>query len=81
MLLEINEYIANLDLVEQLDNLFYRLYDKFSSNKSNNINFIKFILLDRFNYNPMERKEDIKKLCVKRDELLLNRCLHKILFH
>ena len=71
MLLEINKYIdgleMKLDLLEQLDLLFNRLCDKYSSNESNHINSIKFILFDRFEYNPMERNEKIKKLCEERD--------------
>lgn len=70
MLNIINEYISNsninLDCGEQLDILFERLCDKFSSDSSNQIASIKFVLYDRFGYNPMERTEMIKKLCEQR---------------
>ena len=56
----------NLDKEEKLDILFKRLCDKFSSDSSNEITSIKFILYDRFGYNPMERTEHIKKLCEQR---------------
>lgn len=71
MLNNISEYIdkfnINADCLEQIDLLFERLCDKFSSDESNQINSIKFILYDRFRYNPMERTEEIKKLCEQRD--------------
>jgi hypothetical protein len=62
----------------QLDLLFERLCDKFSSNESNQITSIKFILLDKFGYNPMERSEQIKKLCEERDGQ--NKFREKIIF-
>ncbi len=62
--------LTQLDQLDQLDQLFVILCEKYSgemANEPNNINWIKFILLDRFGYNPMERHEDVKKLCVERD--------------
>lgn len=71
MLLEISEHIKkngmNLESDEQLDLLFGRLCDRYSSNENNHINSIRFILLDRFGYNPMARTEQIIKLCEERD--------------
>lgn len=74
MLAQIVTYINNLNYdfdklynLEQLDILFERLVDKFSNNNENNINSIKFIMIDKFNYNPLTRIENIKKLCEERD--------------
>ena len=71
MITIINNYINSLDNnfenLQQLDILFEKLCDKYSSNEINNINNIKFILFDRFEYNPMSRTEHIKKICEERD--------------
>ncbi len=71
MLNNILKYIEklsiNFDSIEQIDLLFERLCDKFASDESNQINSIRFILLDRFGYNPLTRPDPIKKLCIQRD--------------
>ena len=71
MLLEINNYIEELDInidsIEELDILFNKLCDRYSFDSLNNINSIKFILLDRFGYNPLNRNNKIKSLCEERD--------------
>ena len=72
MLLEIIDYIEECnvksDSMEQIDLLFNKLCDKYCSDDDNNINTIKFILLDMFSYDPMKRNENIKKICRNRDE-------------
>ena len=67
MLTEINDFINNNLINNDLDNLFIRLCDKYSSDESNNINLIKFILMDRFCYIPINQYDIIKKLCVERE--------------
>lgn len=67
MLCEINNFINNNLMNNNLDDLFIRLCDKYSSDESNNINSIKFVLLDRFNYKPEYQNENIKKLCEERE--------------
>lgn len=83
MLININIFIDNI-LNNNIDDIFVRLCDKFSSDNSNNINAIKFILASRFNYYPDEQNPEIKKLCDERDgqnkfrqQLILrdNKCL------
>ncbi len=52
---------------EQLNKLFIELTNKFATDENNNISNITFILMDKFNYNPLDSElDDIKKLCVDR---------------
>lgn len=65
MLYEILFYINNN--LDELDVLFEKLIHKFAyDNNDNNINSIKFIMMDKFKYNPLQRTEEIKKLTNER---------------
>lgn len=67
MLDKINIFINKNLMDGDLNNLFIRLCDVYCSNESNNINLIKFVLIDRFGYNPIKQNENIKKLCEERE--------------
>jgi hypothetical protein len=68
MLSDINNFINDLMPNNNLNNMFMRLCDKFASDDFNNINSIKFVLADRFNYYPMEQDDITKKLCEEREK-------------
>lgn len=66
----INIYINKLlnKGINDLNNIFITVCEKFATDESNNINGIKFILADRFEYYPDESEiEEVKKLCEERD--------------
>jgi len=67
ILIYIKNFNVDFTCKTQLDLIFERLCEKFAPDESNQINSIKFVLVDKFGYNPLERPEQIKKICEERD--------------